>query len=97
MLRRDLDGLLRDTTLTTLAFAIAFGWSLLQVASGLGSLITTAVHGYETGADSFGIAGALVWKVGDHFLVFDQLVQGLIEFGVVLTVFLVVPRSARRI
>ena len=97
MLRRDLDGLFRDTTLTTLAFAIAFGWSLFQVASGLGSLITTAVHGYDTGGDSFGVVGALVWKVGDHFVVFDQLVQGLIAFGVVLTVFLLVPRSARRV
>jgi hypothetical protein len=97
MLRRDFDGLLRDTTLTTLAFAIAFGWSLLQVASGLGSLVTTAVHGYDTGGDNFGILGGLVWKLGDHFLVFDQLVQGLIEFGVVLTVFVFVPRSSRRI
>jgi hypothetical protein len=83
------------TTLTTLAFAIALGWSLFQVASGLGSLITTAVHGYDNGGDSFGVVGALVWKVGDHFVVFDQLVQGLIEFGVVLVVFLFVARSSR--
>jgi hypothetical protein len=97
MLRRDLDGLFRDTTLTTLAFAIAFGWSLFQVASGLGSLITTAVHGFDTGGDSFGVVGALVWKVGDHFVVFDQLVQGLIAFGGVLTFLLLVPRSVRRV
>jgi hypothetical protein len=97
MLRRDLDGLLRDTTLTTVAFAIAFGWSLFQVASGLASLITTAVHSYDTSGENFGFLGGLIWKVGDHFLVFDQLVQGLIEFAVVLTVFLFVPRSSRRV
>jgi hypothetical protein len=79
-----------------LAFAIALGWSLFQVASGLGYLITTALR---TANDSFGVVvlGGLAWNVGGHILVFDQLVQGLIEFGVVLAVFLVVPRSSRRI
>jgi hypothetical protein len=96
MLRRDLDGLLRDTTLTTLAFAIAFGWSLFQVASGLASLITVALR---TANDDFGVVAltGLAWNVGGHILVFEQLVQSLIEFGVVLAVFLVVPRSSRRI
>jgi hypothetical protein len=97
MLRRHLEGLLRDTTLATLAFAIAFGWSLFQVASGLGSLITTALQSFDTDGDGFGVYGGLVWKVGDHYLVFGQLVQGLIEFAAVLAVFLFVPRSTRRI
>ena len=42
VVRSDLEQLLRDTTLTTLVFAIALGWSLFQVVSGLGYLIVGA-------------------------------------------------------
>lgn len=94
MLRRDFERLLRDTTLTTLAFAIALGWSLFQVASGLGYLITTALQSFDNVGD--GLVGGLTWEVGSHIFAYGPLLQGLIEFGAVLTVFLLVARLSRR-
>jgi hypothetical protein len=94
MLRQDFERLGRDTTLTTLGFAIALGWSLFQVASGLGYLITTALQRFDNVGD--GLVGGLTWGIGNRILAFGPLLQGLIEFGAVLAVFLIVARSSRR-
>jgi hypothetical protein len=90
--RRDLERLLRETTLTALAFAIALGWSLYQAASGFAYLITSALDSVDTGETYL---GPLTWKVGNHVFAFAQLIQGLIELALVLAVILFVRRRFR--
>jgi hypothetical protein len=89
---QDLERLLRETTLTTVAFAIALGWSLYQVASGLGGLIVAALPNSD-GDNPFGTR--IGWTWGGHVFEFQGLLQGLIEFAVVLAVVLVVQRRSR--
>jgi hypothetical protein len=84
-----MDRLLRDATLTTLAFAIALGWSLLQVALGVGYLITAALQRTE------GSSPGLSFAVGSHIFDFQPLIQALIEFGVVVGVVLLVRRQVQ--
>jgi hypothetical protein len=90
---QDLERLLRETTLTTVAFAIALGWSLYQVASGLGGLVVVALPNSD-GANPFGTS--IGWTWGGHVFEFQGLLQGLIEFAVILAVALVVQRRSRR-
>jgi hypothetical protein len=79
---RELENILRDVTMTGLAFAIAIGWSLLQVAQG----VSTFVEGLATHVSDQGsfAAGAMTWTVGHHVLTIDGLVTGLVELAVVL-------------
>jgi hypothetical protein len=83
---------LQDTTLTSLAFAIALGWSLIQVVEGLAALITNALP--DSGGDD-PFHPLLGWTWGGHIFDFQQLLYGLIEFAVVLVVFLLVRRRLR--
>ncbi|HEY4346668.1 MAG TPA: hypothetical protein VGM80_03700 [Gaiellaceae bacterium] len=83
---RELENILRDVTMTGLAFAIAIGWSLLQVAQGVSTFVEgLATHVSDQGsyAGSFA-AGAMTWTVGHHVLTIDGLVTGLVELAVVL-------------
>lgn len=89
---QDLERLLRETTLTTVAFAIALGWSLYQVASGLGSLIVLALPNSD-GGGPYGLSIGWTWR--GHVFEFQSLLQGLIEFAVILAVILVVQRRSR--
>ncbi len=82
---------MRDTTLTTLAFAIALGWALYQLAASIAGFITTAIQ--RTG-DSGGFPPfSLHW--GDHVFYFLPLLQSLMVVAVVLAVVLVVQRRSR--
>ena len=98
--RSELVHLLRDTTLTTVALAIALGWSLFQVAAGVSTLVTTlltqsAPHG-ETQAMVFQyqFTQGLTWQVGSHILTVGRLVSGLIDLTIVLGVALLVQRRS---
>jgi hypothetical protein len=96
VLRDDLERLLRATTLTTVAFAIALGWSLFQVAEGLGTLITTASGSYDKVSGALftsGNLGPLTYHWGKHVFTFAPLVQGLVELAVVLAVAFAVRRK----
>jgi hypothetical protein len=84
--RSEFDHLLRDVTLTTLAFAIALGWSLFQAANGLGILIVGALQRTD------GPGPGLSFALGRHLFVFEQLLVGLVELGAVLAVVLLVRR-----
>jgi hypothetical protein len=90
-MRADIERLLRDATFTTIAFAIAFGWALLQLAQGVSYLVTEAVQktpgGVAGGPDS-----GLAFAVGNHVFDFQPLVAGLVQFGVVLLVVLLLRR-----
>ena len=91
-MRDELAKLLRETTLTTIAFAIALGWALFQVAEGLAHLVTIAFETFEPGDFDSG-AGILSWRIGNHLLSFHPLLEGLLELGFVLAVILVVRRK----
>lgn len=96
--RRALSDLIHDTSLMTLAFAIALGWALFQVAQGLSTFVVTLLGNYSRdrlaiypGFPEFG--GALVWTVGDRVIFLSPLLGGLIELGLVLLVVLAVRRA----
>jgi len=85
---------LRETTLATVAFAIALGWSLYQVASGMASLIVLALQ--DSGGADFEIQRpGIGWTWGGHIFNFQGLLQGLIELVVVLAVALLIRRRFR--
>jgi hypothetical protein len=90
-MRADLEELLREVTLITLAFAIALGWSLYQVASGFAYFVSILLQRFS--AEEFGSpASDLSWQVGHRVLAFGALVRGLVELGLVLGVILLVRR-----
>jgi hypothetical protein len=88
--RSELERLLRDTTLTTLAFAIALGWSLYKVAVSVGSLIALGLRHTE------GSKPPLSAGWGDHIFYFEPLLLDLIVLVVVLAFVLGVQRRSRR-
>lgn len=94
-MRQDLERLLRETTLTTVAFAVALGWSLYQVASGLGYLIVLALQDSGGGDDGPFQRPGIGWTWGGHIFDFQGLLQGLIQFVVVLVVALLIRRRFR--
>jgi hypothetical protein len=77
------DAVLDDVKLTTLAFAIAIGWSVYQVGVGLAQLVD-GLLAHLPGDQSFGPQGALTWVVGHRVVSLDSLLTGLIELGVAL-------------
>ena len=89
-MRSELERLLRDTTLTTLAFAIALGWSLYQVGVSVASLINLGIlHTTEGGKPPLSVA----W--GDHVFYFEPLLLNILVLFVVLAVILLVQRRVR--
>jgi len=86
-MRSELERLLQDTTLTTVALAIALGWSLFQVEKRVENLVIGAIHRTENspGGLSFGIA--------QHYFYFDPLLGALVELAVVIAVTLLVRRQ----
>jgi hypothetical protein len=98
-MRESLDHVLRDATLVTLAFAIALGWALFQVAHGLAQLISTALIAYPSPVDvlsSVRYTYPLTWVVHDRILTFGPLLEGLVELAVVLTAAVLVYRRSTR-
>ena len=94
VVRSDLEQLLRDTTLTTLVFAIALGWSLFQVVSGLGYLIVGAFQ--KTSPDDL-YGGSLSFTLGRHVFIFQPLLQGLVELAAVIALLVFVLRRRTQI
>ena len=96
-MKTNLVGVLRDVPLTTLAFAIALGLSLIQIAEGAATFITDVTqHGHDLNP-GFGLyAGGLNWVWGHHLFAFGQFVSGLIELGTVLLIALLVRRFSSR-
>jgi hypothetical protein len=87
-LRQNFDRLIRDLTLTTFALAIAGGWALFQVASGLANTITVLLNHFPPDElrSSSSYFGVLAWRVGGRILTLGDLVKGLIELAVVVAV-----------
>jgi hypothetical protein len=87
-MRDDLERLLDDLTLVTLALAIAAGWSLYQVAHGF----ATFVDALSVNPENVGVANGLTWVVGGRYVTLDGLVIGLLELAVVLIVAVFIAR-----
>jgi hypothetical protein len=95
-MRDYVDRLLSQTTLVTLALAIALGWSLFQVAKGVSDLVNGLLTTVPT-SSGFGTvlrSQPATWTVGDRVLTFTSLIAGLVELGVVLAVGWLVGRRA---
>jgi hypothetical protein len=87
-MREDFEKLIQDTTLGTLAFGIAIGWSLFSVAHGLAIFVdglTTHLSSQEGPFSQTVSGGGLTWVVGHHILTLDPLVVGLVELTLVVT------------
>jgi hypothetical protein len=91
MLRQDLDRLLEDTTMLTIAFAIALGWSVYELARGVAIFIDgLTVHlpapdanGFSSG---YGSGGGMSWVVGRHVISLDGILVGLLQLVFVLAI-----------
>jgi hypothetical protein len=96
-MRDHLDRLLEQTTLVTLALAIAVGWSLFQVAKGVADLVNGLLTHYPEGF-SFGVVARTqpaTWVVGERVLTFTTLIEGVVELVVVLLVAVLIARRPR--
>ncbi len=94
-MRDDLERLLDDITLVTLALAIAVGYALFQFAHGVAVLVDGAATHLPSGDLFGGVSGyGLTWQVGHHLLSFDSLVVGAIELVVALAAAVWVARRS---
>jgi hypothetical protein len=90
-LRDELDRLLEDTTMLTVAFAIALGWSVYELARGVATFVdgltlhlpAPDANGFGAG---FGSSGGLSWVVGRHVISLDGMLIGLLQLVLVLAV-----------
>ena len=100
-MKTNLIGVLRDVQLSTLALAIALGWSLYQTALGVGTFIegVTTRASPESGCTGYvpGLGTGLTWVWGDHVFSFGQFVMGLIELVTVLLIAALVRRHSRSV
>lgn len=94
-MKTNLIGVLRDVQLTTLAFAIALGWSLYQTALGFATFVEALTSRTNGFTGYVGATTGLTWIWHDHVFTFGLFVLGLIELGTVLLVAALVRRFAR--
>jgi len=94
-MREELDRLLEDVTLLTIAFAIALGWSLYQLAHGVAMFIDGLTLHLPAPDENNGLGnlfsgpvngGGLSWVVGRRIISLDGMLIGLIELALVLAV-----------
>jgi hypothetical protein len=87
-MREEIDRLLAQTTMITLALGIALGWSIFQVAKGIADVVNGLLTDYPRGADIRLAAESqsATWIVGDRVLTLTSLIAGFVELGVVLIV-----------
>jgi hypothetical protein len=72
----------RRLTLLTLMLGVALGWSLFEIARGIGVFVTTLLkHVPNDGLYQY---QPLAWQVGDRVILVQELVEGLIELGLLL-------------
>jgi hypothetical protein len=90
VLRDELERLLEDLSLLTIAFAIALGWSLFQLAHGVANFVdglTTHLSSNDGGGfTAYEAGGGLTWEVGHHIVTLDGVLFGLLELAFVLAI-----------
>jgi large-conductance mechanosensitive channel len=95
---RALDDLLRQTTLITLAAAIAIGWSAVELAQAISSTVVAFLHEKPDeypleGLDLF--ATSLSVEIGEHVLVLGPFLDRLLAFVLVVGAVRFVVRRRR--
>ena len=95
-MRDRIDTLLGEDSLVMIAFAIAFGWSLFQVAHGVATFIDGLGTHYPAGESGF-VVGGLTWIVDRRLITLDSLLEGVIELAVVVAAWMVVSRRRDQI
>jgi hypothetical protein len=93
-MRADLERLLDDVTLVTLALAIAIGWSLFQVAHGFGVFVDGLLTHVPPGSGGVAFGSGLEWVVGRRVVDLDQLLLGVVELALTVGAALLVTRRA---
>ena len=84
----------RRLTLLTLMLGVALGWALFEIARGVGVLVTTLLkHVPNDGLYQY---QPLAWQVGDRVILIQELVEGLIELGLLLLLVAAIARRRRR-
>ena len=84
----------RRLTLLTLMLGVALGWALFEIARGVGVLVTTLLkHVPDDGLYQY---QPLAWQVGDRVILIQELVEGLIELGLLLLLAVGISRFRRR-
>lgn len=73
---------------------VALGWSLFEIARGIGVLVTTLLKHVPN--DGFYEYQPLAWQVGGRVIVLQEFVEGLIELGLLLLLTAGVARIRRR-
>jgi hypothetical protein len=72
----------RRLSLLTLMLGVALGWSLFEIARGIGVFVTTLLkHVPNEGLYQY---QPLAWQVGGRVIVLQEVVEGLIELGLLL-------------
>jgi len=98
-MREHVDRLLAQTSIVTIALGVAIGWSLFQVAKGVGDLVEGLLTKYPSGSQlsAFQDSQTATWIVGRRVLTFTTLITGLVELAVVLLVAALIAHRARRV
>ena len=84
----------RRLSLLTLMLGVALGWSLFEIARGIGVFVTTLLkHVPNEGLYQY---QPLAWQVGDRVIVVQEVVEGFIELGLLLVLTAGIARVRRR-
>ena len=87
-MRDELEALLRDATVTVIAFAIALGWSLYQLVHGVATFVDALTTHVPNGDIPYypSTGAGLTWVIHRRIVSLDGIVMGLIEVALVLAV-----------
>ena len=99
-MRRALEDLLRETTLLTLAAAIALGWSAVELAQSVsGSVVgfLSKLPDDEVASELNLFYRPLSIRAGDHVLVLSGVLDRALAFTLVLALVLLVLRRRLRV
>jgi hypothetical protein len=92
-----LDHTLQEINVVRLALAIALGWSLFQVASGVSDAVSTLL--IDPTDDlilrATRLSEPLTWEVGGRIVLLGPLLRGLIELALVIAVAVALDRVRR--
>jgi hypothetical protein len=93
-MREHIDRLLNQTSLVTLALAIAIGWSLFQVAKGIADLVSGLLTEYpgNPGFSAYVERQPATWIVRGRVLTFTTLIEGAVELAFALVVTVLILR-----
>ena len=98
-MREALERLLRDTTLVTLALAIALGWSLFQLASSISDAVSTLLTDFPNASalTESSLSEPLTWEIGGRIVTLGAALRGAVELAAVLCVAALVYRRSDRV